>query len=89
MPRISAFEGIEIYMYYNDHLPPHFHALYAEDEAIILIPASSRVSTLYEGDLPKRKLKLVFEWASMHRQELMDDWELARKNQPLKKISPL
>ncbi len=30
MPRISQFYGIIITMYYNDHVPPHFHARYAE-----------------------------------------------------------
>ena len=34
MPRVSEFFGIAIYMYYNDHMPPHFHAEYAEHEAI-------------------------------------------------------
>ena len=37
MPRISQFLGILIYMYYNDHLPPHFHAKYAESEVLIKI----------------------------------------------------
>jgi len=89
MPRISEFDGIEIYMYYNDHLPPHFHALYAEDEAVILIPSSNQMPTVYEGGLPRRKLKLVLEWAKTHHEELLQDWDLARNNKPLKKIAPL
>ncbi len=35
MPTISKFYGIVIQMYWNDHPPPHFHAVYAEDEAKI------------------------------------------------------
>ena len=26
MPQISQFFGIVIYMYFNEHLPSHFHA---------------------------------------------------------------
>jgi Domain of unknown function (DUF4160) len=37
MPTISQFFGILIRMYFNDHAPPHFHALYNEREAVIRI----------------------------------------------------
>ncbi|MCO6498116.1 MAG: DUF4160 domain-containing protein [Chitinophagaceae bacterium] len=37
MPRISAFYGILVYMYYNDHEPPHFHAIYGDYEVLINI----------------------------------------------------
>lgn len=37
MPTISRFYGILIQMYFADHPPPHFHALYAEFEALIAI----------------------------------------------------
>ena len=51
MPRISQFFGIMIYMYYNDHLPPHFHAKHAEYEALI------RIDTLaiLKGELPQQE----------------------------------
>ena len=32
MPEISRFLGIVIAMFYNDHAPPHFHAMYGELE---------------------------------------------------------
>ena len=35
MPTISVFYGIVIQMFWRDHVPPHFHALYAEHEALI------------------------------------------------------
>lgn len=54
MPRISTFFGIEIWMYYNDHQPPHFHATYGEQEALILIGSGD----LYEGNLSRRGLRL-------------------------------
>ena len=66
MPRICSFYGIVIAMYYRDHHPPHFHAIYAEYEAQIVIETLEMLA----GDLPARALRLVQEWAGMHRAEL-------------------
>ncbi len=85
MPEISRFYGIIIAMFYDDHNPPHFHARYGKDSVAIEI-SSLRV---LEGNIPPRALGLVMEWASQHQRELLDDWELARKNRPPKKIAPL
>jgi hypothetical protein len=85
MPRISTFFGIVIWMYYNDHQPPHFHATYGGQEALILIGSGD----LYEGQLSRRALRLVQEWEELHRTELMTNWELARQAQPLVAIAPL
>jgi hypothetical protein len=85
MPRISEFYGIAIYMYYRDHPPPHFHAIYGEHEAKVDIGSAS----IIEGYLPRRAAALVREWASAHQQELQRDWELARLIQPLIAIVPL
>jgi hypothetical protein len=65
--------------------PPHFHALYAEFEAVIDI----RTFEVIRGALPGRAMALVLEWAQQHRAELMEDWELCRVNQMPRKISPL
>ena len=85
MPRISEFFGIIIAMYYNDHSPPHFHARYGEAEATLMIESLR----ILEGQLPRRALALVREWASMHRNELDTNWERARRGVPLKHIKPL
>ena len=79
MPQISRFFGIVIAMYYNDH------ARYAEHEATFSIDTL----VLLEGSLPRRATALVLEWAAQHRDELANDWELARQVQPLKAIPPL
>jgi len=42
-----------------------------------------------QGGLPKRQLKLVLAWAEIHRDELMQNWELARALEALNKIAPL
>ena len=85
MPTISIFYGIVIQMFWDEHAPPHFHALYAEHEALIDIQTLSVI----RGSLPRRALAMVLEWASEHRKELMEDWELCVSRQTPKKISPL
>jgi hypothetical protein len=85
MPTISAFYGILIQMFWTDHSPPHFHALYAEYEAQISI----QTLEVIRGELPKRALAMVLEWTSDHRAELMEDWELCARMQTPRKIAPL
>ncbi len=85
MPTISTFFGIVIRMYFDDHAPPHFHAHYAEHHAAILIDTLET----REGELPRRAMGLVLEWAVEHRNELRENWELAARHEPLKKIAPL
>jgi hypothetical protein len=85
MPRISSFYGIIIWMYWDDHNPPHFHATYAEHEILIRIADLS----VYSGSLPSRAFGLVMEWASMHQDELMNNWKLMTLYLPVKTIEPL
>ncbi len=85
MPELCRFFGIVIRMFWNDHDPPHFHAFYGGEEALIEI---ERLSA-FAGQLSPRALGLVIEWASLHQQDLMVDWHLARTQQPLEKIEPL
>jgi hypothetical protein len=85
MPEISRFLGIIIRMFYNEHNPPHFHAIYNEFEAEIEINTLEIIA----GDLPKRVRNLVIEWAIDHRDELMEDWELMRNDSKPKPIEPL
>ena len=69
MPTISSFNGILIQMFWREHAPPHFHALYAEHEALIDI----RTLAVMRGSLPRRALALVQEWATLYQDELMED----------------
>ena len=85
MPRISQFFGIIIAMYFNDHAPPHFHAIYGESEATITIDSLEVLS----GGLPRRAHALVLEWAALHRLELRLNWERARNGVFLSRIAPL
>jgi len=85
MPEISRFFGIVIRMFYDDHLPSHFHAEYNEYNAKIGIDDLKVI----DGKLPSRVLGLVVEWASLHQKELEDEWERAVKKEKLIKIAPL
>jgi len=85
MPEISRFFGIVIAMFYKEHQPPHFHAKYAGQWAAFSIEDLKMI----EGQLPRRAISLVLEWAFQHRDELMANWEKAQKREALEKIKPL
>ncbi|MCK4527928.1 DUF4160 domain-containing protein [candidate division WOR-3 bacterium] len=85
MPKISEFLGIIIAMFYDDHNPPHFHAIYNEYKATFTIESLE----LLEGELPRRVVSLVLEWAFLHRDELKREWKLAGEHKPLFWIEPL
>jgi hypothetical protein len=84
MPEISRFLGIVISIYYNEHNPPHFHAEYGEYQITVEIE-----SGIVNGKFPRRALNAVLEWYILHKEELMQDWELSLKGKPLNKIKPL
>ena len=72
-------------MFFDDHNPPHFHALYGEFEALIDI----NTFAIFAGHLPPRALGLVIEWAMLHQNELLKNWERAQDQEALSKIEPL
>ena len=67
MPEICRFYGIVIKMFFDDHLPPHFHVEYGRFEALIEIDTLAVIA----GKLPPRALGLVMEWAALHQKELL------------------
>jgi hypothetical protein len=85
MPELSRFFGIVIPMFYSDHEPAHFHAIYGEHEVLIEVETLS----VFRGSLPRRAGALVLEWAALHRSELRDDWRRARNGEKLNEIEPL
>lgn len=85
MPEISRFYGIVIKMFFDDHNPPHFHASYGEYEVLIEINNLA----VFAGQLPPRALGLVIEWATLHQDELLNNWERAQGQQSVNKIEPL
>lgn len=85
MPKVSEFFGIAIYVYWRDHAPPHFHAVYGEHEAVVDI----RELRVTSGHLPARAVGLVVEWATRHQPELLRVWGKAEAMEPLDWIEPL
>ena len=84
MPEISRFLGIIIFMVFDDHNPPHFHARYSDYKITIQIKGG-----VVDGKFPRRALSAVLEWYLLHKEELMVDWELAMEHKQLNKIEPL
>jgi len=78
------FRSIVIYIFYDEHNPPHFHAEYSGNKAIITINEG-----IVKGTMPKRALKLIFEWMEKNQGKLLENWELSMKGEPLHKIEPL
>ena len=85
MPEVSRFFGIVIRMFWDDHNPPHFHAFYGDELALVDMTTLS----VFAGRLPPRALGLVVEWATLHQKELLDAWRMAQAQQPMPKIEPL
>jgi hypothetical protein len=86
VPRVSAFYGVAIYMYWNerDHPVAHFHAFYAGRRASV-----SADGAVLAGGLEARVLGLVREWANLRHDEITANWDRARRNEPLLPIPPL
>ena len=85
MPTICMFRGIKIYINWNEHNPPHFHATYGGEEVSVLIHELE----VFDGTLPHKQLKMLLGWAALHQDELLENWELAAKRQELFPIDPL
>jgi hypothetical protein len=84
-PRISEFYGIVIAMHYREHGLPHFHATYAGETVVVSIEARDVIA----GAVSARALRLIQEWAELHRDELRLNWRRAREDAPLERIDPL
>lgn len=83
MPVISSFFGIYIRMYHDDHNPPHIHAEYQGNEALISIENGD----LLVGRMPKKAMKIIAEWTKEHQNELMENWGKAVSFEPLDRIA--
>ena len=81
MPEISRFLGIIIFMYFDEHNPPHFHIKYNEYKAVMEIQSLN----ILAGYLPVKVRGLVEEWAEMHQAELLEMWN----TKDFHKIKPL
>lgn len=81
MPEVSRFYGIIIKIFFRDHNPPHFHAIYGEYNGYFNIETLE----MLEGDLPKKAQSLIIEWAENYQDEIMEMWN----TKTLKRLPPL
>jgi Domain of unknown function (DUF4160) len=84
VPELSRFLGIVIAMFYRDHGPAHFHAIYGEYEITVGI-----ADGVVKGEFPRRALRHVVEWYELHKTELAENWQRAKDRKPLQPIPPL
>jgi len=84
VPELSRFLGIVIAMFYRDHGPAHFHAVYGEYEITVGIEDG-----VVKGEFPRRALRHVLEWYEMHKVELAGNWQRAKERKPMQPIPPL
>jgi Domain of unknown function (DUF4160) len=85
MPAVSRFFGIVIFMNYNDHSPPHFHARHGGERVVVEIETGAVLA----GRMSPPALRRVLKWAGLRRIELLEDWRRARLNQPMLPIALL
>lgn len=72
MPTLKIIDSIKIDVYSREHPPPHFHAIYAEYEELIIIETLET----YVGNLPKAQRKKVIDWAIDKREYLAKNFKL-------------
>ena len=85
MPLLSEFAGMKIYMYWDDHTPPHIHVEYANFVALVDIEKC----VIIRGMLPSNKAKVILGWCELHREELKSAWETVKNHGMPLKIEPL
>lgn len=71
MPNIKVIDSIKINLYSREHPPPHFHAIYAEYEELIVIQTLES----YAGKLPSAQRKKVIEWAKDKQEFLLESFK--------------
>lgn len=84
MPEICRFGGIMIYMYPDDHLPPHFHAKYGGEEAQMSI----RDCAVIRGRISPRAERQVVAWANQRTAELEKAWDRVQRHKDPGRIAP-
>jgi hypothetical protein len=85
MPVICTFYGILIRMFYDDHAPPHFHAAYGDQKAVIQIETLA----VMKSNMSRRALGFVLEWAELHQDALRENWQRTQSGVPLIMLQPL
>lgn len=77
MPVVFRFGSIKIHVFSDDHNPPHFHVSTPDHDALIRISDL----TVLQGQITRKTLDLVQEWASKPENRVMLDQEWRRLNE--------
>lgn len=80
MGRLHAIGKVIVYIYANDHLPPHFHVIHPDFEALIEIETLK----LLAGSLSRVARKPVMKWARENREALVAEWNRINPRFPTK-----
>jgi hypothetical protein len=78
MAKLAIVDAVKLFMYPNDHAPPHFHALFAEYHAVIDV----ETLTMVRGHIPRAKLRSILAWAAPRRSQLAEAWNLTQARMP-------
>ncbi len=79
MAKLALVEAVKLFMYENDHAPPHFSCAVAEYHAVIDVETLTEV----RGQIPRPKLRAVLAWARPRRVQLLDAWNLTQAHLPV------
>ena len=71
MPTLKIIDSIKIDVYAREHLPPHFHVLFAEYEELIVIETLET----YIGYIPASQRKKVIKWAKTQKELLLNNFK--------------
>lgn len=86
MPKISSFNGMEIYMYYRDHSPPHFHAKHDGNQEFTI---DIKAEKILDGDPPPSKNKKALHWNELRKDILLKNWNKCQNGERPDKVDPL
>lgn len=85
MPVIAVFFGIVVRMFYKEHEPAHFHAEHQGQHAKFDFSGKLLVGTIQS----RTALRLIRQWAVLHRAALEANWANMKAGRPLERIPPL
>lgn len=87
MPLLCNFEGMFIYMQFNDvgqHYKPHVHVSFGEYKAVVSLDGE-----VLAGSLPAKKLKKLTAWLTLREKEVYTAWNHAVREEHFDKVKPV
>ena len=79
MAKLHQIGRTIIRVYANDHLPPHFHVITPDYEALVEIATLE----ILKGAIPARVRKPVMEWAKANIDVIKTEWNRVNRFEAL------